>query len=138
MGLPIIGTILDIIKGPLDKLIPDKGKKAEFQHALEMEILKSGLGQMEINKAEAQHPSIFVAGWRPFIGWVCGFALAWHFMGADILNWLRVAFFPDVPAPPVLAGTETLVTVLLSMLGLGGLRTVEKLKGVSRDKWRGK
>ncbi|MFC4347177.1 hypothetical protein ACFO5Q_04910 [Kordiimonas lipolytica] len=58
-------------------------------------------------------------------------------MGADILAWLRLAFFPDMPAPPTLSGSETLVTVLLSMLGLGGLRTVEKLKGVSREKWRG-
>ena len=55
-------------------------------------------------------------------------------MGADLLGWLRVAFFPDMPAPPALGGSETLVTVLLSMLGLGGLRTVEKIKGVSREK----
>lgn len=72
------------------------------------------------------------------IGWVCGVALFWHFMGACLLGWLRLAFFPDMPAPPALGGSETLVTVLLSMLGLGGLRTVEKLKGVSRDKWVGK
>ncbi len=134
MGIPILDTILDVVKGPLDKLIPDKGKKAEFRHALEMEILRTGLAQMEINKTEAKHPSVFVAGWRPFIGWVCGFALMWHFMGFDILNWVRVAFFPEAPEPPALGGSETLVTVLLSMLGLGGLRTVEKLKGVSRER----
>jgi len=100
------------------------------------------MAQMEVNKAEAQHPSVFVAGWRPFIGWVCGLALAvfllGNFMGADLLNWLRLAFFPTMPEPPQLAGTETLVTVLMAMLGLGGLRTVEKLKGVSRDKWGAK
>lgn len=133
MALPLLDTILGVVKGPLDKLIPDKGQKAEFQHALEMEILRTGLAQMEVNKAEAQHKSVFVAGWRPFIGWVCGVALAWHFMGFDILNWVRIAFFPDAPAPPALGGSETLVTVLLSMLGLGGLRTVEKIKGVNRD-----
>ena len=71
-----------------------------------------------------------------FIGWICGLALGWHFLGYDIVNWLRIAFFPDTPAPPALNGTETLVTVLLSMLGLGGLRTVEKLKGVGRDSWK--
>ncbi len=65
MAIPLIGTILDIVKGPLDKLIPDKSKRAEFAHALEMEILRSGMAQMEVNKAEAQHKSIFVAGWRP-------------------------------------------------------------------------
>ncbi len=137
MGIPLLDTVLDVIKGPLDKLVPDKNKRDAFAHELQMEILKSGLGQMEVNKVEAAHPSIFVAGWRPFIGWVCGLALAWHFMGFDMANWLRLAFFPDVPAPPALNGTETLVTVLLSMLGLGGLRTVEKLKGVNRNNMKG-
>lgn len=136
MSIPIIGTILDAIKSPLDKLIPDKNARQKFDHELEMALLQAGLAQAEINKMEAQHPSVFVAGWRPFIGWVCGLALAWHFLGFDIANWLRLAFFPDMPAPPALNGTETLVTVLLSMLGLGGLRTVEKLKGVSRDGWK--
>ncbi|SDE12865.1 hypothetical protein SAMN04488071_2188 [Kordiimonas lacus] len=85
------------------------------------------------NRKNSLHPN---RGFCIFIGWMCGFALAWHFMGADILAWLRLAFFPDMPAPPSLSGSETLVTVLLSMLGLGGLRTVEKLKGVSREKWK--
>lgn len=134
MAIPLLDTILSVVKGPLDKLIPDKGQKAQFQHALEMEILRTGMAQMEVNKAEAEHPSVFVAGWRPFIGWVCGFALAWHFMGYDILNWVRLAFLPDMPTPPALGGSETLITVLLSMLGLGGLRTVEKIKGVAREK----
>lgn len=137
MGIPVIDTLLGLVKGPLDKLVVDKNQKATFEHELEMAILKAGLGQMQINKAEAQHPSVFVAGWRPAVGWVCALALAWHFMGFDLLNWLRLAFFPDMPAPPALNGTETLITVLLSMLGLGGLRTVEKLKGVSRDGWKG-
>jgi len=134
VAIPLLDTILSVVKGPLDKLIPDKGQKAQFQHALEMEILRTGMAQMEVNKAEAEHPSVFVAGWRPFIGWVCGFALAWHFMGYDILNWVRLAFLPDMPTPPALGGSETLITVLLSMLGLGGLRTVEKIKGVAREK----
>ncbi|MFC3051666.1 3TM-type holin [Kordiimonas pumila] len=136
MGIPLLDTILGVVTGPIDKLIVDKDKKAEFIHQIEMEILRTGMAQMEVNREEAKHPSVFVAGWRPFIGWVCGFALMWHFMGADIFSWLRLAFFPDMPAPPALSGTETLVTVLMSMLGLGGLRTIEKLKGVSREKWR--
>ena len=136
MSIPIIGTILDAIKSPLDKLIPDKNARQKFDHELEMALLQAGLAQAEINKTEAQHPSVFVAGWRPFIGWICGLALGWHFLGYDIANWLRLALFPEAPTPPALNGTETLVTVLLSMLGLGGLRTVEKLKGVSRDGWK--
>lgn len=136
MSIPIIGTILDAIKSPIDKLIPDKNARQKFDHELEMALLNAGLAQAEINKIEAQHASVFVAGWRPFIGWVCGLALAWHFLGYDLANWIRLAFFPKTPAPPALNGTETLVTVLLSMLGLGGLRTVEKLKGVSREEWK--
>lgn len=136
MSIPIIGTILDAIKSPIDKLIPDKNARQKFDHELEMALLNAGLAQAEINKIEAQHASVFVAGWRPFIGWVCGIALAWHFLGYDLANWLRLAFFPETPTPPALNGTETLVTVLLSMLGLGGLRTVEKLKGVSREEWK--
>ena len=136
MGIPVLDTLLGIIKGPLDKLIPDKNERQRFEHELELEVLKAGLGQMEINKMEAVHPSIFVAGWRPFVGWICGLALGWHFLGNDLFLWARLAFFPDLPEPPTLGGTETLMTVLLSMLGLGGLRTVEKLKGVSREQWK--
>lgn len=110
------------------------GHVADYE--LEMALLNAGLAQADINKMEAQHVSVFVAGWRPFVGWTCGLALGWHFMGHDIVNWLRLVFFPETPPPPALNGTETLVTVLLSMLGLGGLRTVEKLKGVSREEWK--
>lgn len=133
MGIPVIDTILSVIKTPLERLITDKNKKLEFEHALQIEVLKAGLGQMEINKVEAAHKSIFVAGWRPFIGWVCGFALAWHFILYDVAQWVQISFFPDGPSLPALNGTETLITVLLSMLGLGGLRTFEKIKGVARE-----
>ncbi|GHF18299.1 hypothetical protein GCM10017044_11020 [Kordiimonas sediminis] len=135
MAIPFIDSVLDIIRGPLDKLIPDKDQQRAFAHELEMTILRSGMGQLEVNKAEASHPSLFVSGWRPFVGWVCGVALFWHFIGFDLLNWVRGLYWPDLLPLPVLGGADTLVTVLLSMLGLGGLRTVEKLKGVDRTSW---
>ena len=83
--------------------------------------------QIELNKIEAQHRSIFVAGWRPCVGWVCAAALAWHFILSDLTAWVCAA--AGWPAPPALAGTETLVTVLMSLLGLGALRTAEKFGG---------
>jgi hypothetical protein len=95
-------------------------------------MMKPSLAQIELNKIEARHRSIFVAGWRPFIGWVCGFALLWHFILFDLLTWVSMNYFPHVTALPELTGTETLVTVLLSLLGLGAMRSVEKLGGRAR------
>ena len=91
-----------------------KGKEIDPQKLIEL--------QAEINKIEAQHRTIFVAGWRPFIGWVCGFALAYNFVLRDLLVW----YFGETTAPPALQ-MEHLITVLVGMLGLGGMRTFEKL-----------
>lgn len=95
-------------------------------------MMKPSLAQIGLNKIEAGHRSIFVAGWRPFIGWVCGFALIWHFIMFDILTWVTINFFPNVTELPELSGTETLVTVLLSLLGLGAMRTAEKFAGKTK------
>ncbi|MDP7547583.1 MAG: 3TM-type holin [Alphaproteobacteria bacterium] len=102
----------------------DEKRAAELIKAKLM--MQPSLAQVELNKIEAGHRSIFVAGWRPFIGWVCGFALLWHFILFDVLTWSTVNFFPQVTDIPQLTGTETLVTVLLSLLGLGAMRTAEK------------
>ncbi|MCE2482986.1 MAG: hypothetical protein J4F33_08915 [Alphaproteobacteria bacterium] len=108
----------------------EERKAAELLKAKLM--MKPSLAQAEINKIEAAHRSVFVAGWRPFIGWVCGAALAWHFILFDVAVWVTVNFFPEVTEIPKLTGTETLATVLLSLLGLGAFRTVEKLQGRAR------
>jgi hypothetical protein len=96
-----------------------KGKEIDPQKLIEL--------QAEINKMEAQHRTVFVAGWRPFIGWVCGFALAYNFVLRDLLIWW---VGPDT-APPALQ-MEHLMTVLVGMLGLGGMRTFEKLNDKSK------
>ena len=108
----------------------EERKAAELLKAKLM--MRPSLAQAEINKIEAAHRSVFVAGWRPFIGWVCGVALAWHFILFDVAVWVTVNFFPEVTEIPKLTGTETLATVLLSLLGLGAFRTVEKLGGRAR------
>jgi len=91
-----------------------KGKEIDPQKLIEL--------QSEINKVEAQHRNIFVSGWRPFIGWVCGVALAYNFVLRDLLIW----FLGQDSVPPALQ-MEHLMTVLIGMLGLGGMRTFEKL-----------
>ena len=93
-----------------------KGKEVDPKQALEL--------VHELNKAEAQHRSIFVAGWRPFIGWVCGVAFATHYIIIPV-----IATYTDFAVPEF--DTNSLFTVLMGMLGLGGLRTYEKMKGKS-------
>ncbi len=95
-----------------------KGKEIDPQKLIEL--------QGEINKIEAQHRTIFVAGWRPFIGWVCGVALAYNFVLRDLLIW----FIGPEQVPPALQ-MEHLITVLIGMLGLGGMRTFEKFNNKS-------
>lgn len=130
----LIGPILE----PLIARIPDPNERARAREAAETQML-AGLmaivqGQLEINKAEAQHASIFVAGWRPAIGWVCGTALAWNFVIHPMLLWVAW-IVPEIGADLNTAprlDTGELMTVLLGMLGLGGLRTYEKRVGVAR------
>tara|TARA_B100001287_G_scaffold24003_1_gene17452 strand:- start:26157 stop:26537 length:381 start_codon:yes stop_codon:yes gene_type:complete len=95
-----------------------KGKELDPNQILEL--------QTKINEVEAQHRSMFVAGWRPSVGWVCSLAFAYHFVAFPIIQ----TIYPDVDFPEL--DTEPLFTVLMGMLGLGGLRTFEKLKGKTK------
>lgn len=120
--IPLIGTVLD-------RVIPDPAAAAEAKLKV-LELAQKGeLGQLDINKVEAASTSLFVAGWRPFIGWVCGAAFAYKFILAPFIVMLLEMFGVQV-ALPVLEFAEVL-PILLGMLGLGTLRTVEKVKGVS-------
>jgi hypothetical protein len=124
-----IGPIAELLNG----ILPEKMSDAE-KAQVELEVLKADwqgvLGQLEINKAEATNESVFVSGWRPFIGWVCGSAFAWTFIGAPILTWIAAANGTPVTVPSL--PTADLMTVLFGMLGLGGLRTFEKFQGVNK------
>ena len=133
----MITALIPAVSGILDKFIPDADTKNKLAHDLatmaEKHAQELARGQIEINKAEAAHKSMFVAGWRPFVGWTSGIALAWHFVGQPVA--VFVITYAGVEAPPLpVFEMESLLTVLLGMLGLGGLRTFEKTKGVSREK----
>ena len=109
----------------LEKAIPDKDLREKLSHELAVLADKQITAQIEVNKVEAAHKSIFIAGWRPAIGWICGFALLYSTIISPILGiWVTV---PEVD-------TSLLTTVLMGMLGLGTLRTVEKIQKVSREK----
>ena len=130
----LIPQIAPILGNVLDRFFPDKEKAAEAQRAIETALLENAaqinLAQIEVNKEEAQHRTVFVAGWRPFIGWVCGVALAWHFVGVPVTLFFIAWSGAEVPELPVF-DMNSLMTVLTGMLGLGGLRTFEKMKGLT-------
>lgn len=127
----MIPVILTSIFGIIDKLIPDTAKAAELKAELEMELIKQTGKQLEINKQEAGHTNLFVAGWRPFIGWTCGISFAYHFLGYPFLVLILSLNGQDMSILPVF-DMQSLMTVLMGMLGLGGLRTYEKYKGISK------
>ena len=111
-----------------DQLFTSDEEKLTKQEALTRLAQRPNLAQVELNKVEAGHRSIFVAGWRPFIGWVCGTALAYNFIVRDLVAWGFSVWAAQTSAPPPLE-MAALMTVLMGLLGLGGLRTVEKLSG---------
>ncbi len=119
---------IDAIGEIIDNVWTSQDEKLDKQALLTRIAQKPALAQAAINRVEAQHRSIFVAGWRPFIGWVCGVALAYSFIVRDMIAWALQIWAPAVSVPPELA-MEHLMTVLMGLLGLGTMRTVEKLKG---------
>lgn len=137
--IPIIeaaGQVANLITGVLDRVLPKKMTEAE-KAAVELELMKvdwqSTLGQLEINKIEAASESLFVAGWRPFVGWTCGGSLAWAAVLRPMLEWTLAACGVAVPPLPQLAG-ELTTPILGAMLGLGGMRTFEKYQGVNKQR----
>lgn len=133
----MIEALIAPVAGLLDKFIPDADERNRLAHEIatmsERHAHELAKGQIEINKISAGHKSMFVAGWRPFVGWTCGVALAWHFVGQPLAVFVIAIAGVETPPLPVFE-MESLLTVLLGMLGLGGLRTFEKTKSVAREK----
>ena len=119
----------------LGKFIEDKDTKNKLAHELatmaERHAQELAKSQIEVNKAEAQSRHWFVASWRPFIGWTCGIALMWHFVLSQFILFFATMFGFSLPALPEV-DMGALMTVLMGMLGLGGLRTFEKYKGMTK------
>jgi len=115
----------DIRQAITGEISPEKKAEIE-QRALEIEYLLTK-AQTDINLEEAKNPNLFVSGWRPFVGWICGFSLAWQFIGNPIFEWAVKLAGKNITAPAL--DTGSLITVLFTLLGLGGMRSYEKIKG---------
>ena len=126
----MIDKLIEPVSQILDKFIADKDLKIKLQHELNQELHKANMAQIEVNKVEAQHRTVFVAGWRPFTGWICASALAYHFIIEPILIFALATQNIQLTLPTFDMGS--LLTVLMGMLGLGGLRTYEKAKGITK------
>jgi|TARA_R100001377_G_C3193911_1_gene111727 hypothetical protein len=131
----LIPTLLPVIGDVIGRFLPeDKEAAAKAKREIEAELTKNlaqiDLAQLDINKAEGQHRSMFVAGWRPFIGWTCGVALAYTYVMQPILVFILAQSGYLVQLP--IMDLTVMMPVLLGMLGLGGLRSFEKFKGVSK------
>ena len=121
-----IGALSDLAGTVINKIWPDKSDAEKQQLAAAVMMVQ---GQLDINKVEAANPSVFVSGWRPFIGWVCGSACAWNWIGLPIAKVIAVTLAYPLDVSP--ANLSEMMPVLFGLLGLGTLRTVEKINGVA-------
>ena len=128
-----VSMLLEIGGKVIDKIWPDPTQAANAKFEL-FKLQQSGelammAGQMQINLEEAKSTSVFVSGWRPFIGWVCGIACAWNWIGLSVAK--TIAALLDNPIVLAPASITEMMPVLMGMLGLGAYRTFEKVKGVA-------
>ena len=133
--MSLITSLVGPVTGLLDKFIEDKDQKSALAHEIatmgERHAQESLLAQLEINKAEAASGSLFKGGWRPFVGWICGFALLYHFILSPMIIFIITLTGATIPPLPEF-DMGSLMTVLLGMLSIGGLRTFEKQKGLTK------
>jgi roadblock/LC7 domain-containing protein len=132
--IPVVTALLPALGTLIDRLIPDRAAaekaKAEMEQQLVSAANAAAMAQVEVNKVEAAHSSVFVAGWRPSIGWVCAAGLAWAFVVAPVASWALMVMGIRAELPAI--QFDHLFELVLAMLGIGGLRTFEKLRGVAR------
>lgn len=132
--MALLSALVGPVTGLLDKFIEDKDQKVALAHEIstmaDRHAQELALAQVEVNKAEAASSSVWKGGWRPFVGWVCGTAFAYHFVIQPLAIFGLAAYGMEVPELPNFEMGQ-LMTVLMGMLGLGGLRSFEKFKKVA-------
>ncbi len=131
----MIDKLIGPVTGLLDKFIEDKDQKARLAHDLatmaENHAQELAKGQLAINLAESKHKSLFVSGWRPALGWVAVLGMFGNYITIPFTNFVLALLEIDITIP--LISLETMMPIVMGMLGLGGLRTFEKHKGVHKD-----
>ncbi len=126
-----VGSLATSIRSAITGELPPAMQERLETLAIEADNLAKK-GQVEINLQEAKSSRLFVAGWRPFIGWICGLAIGWHFLVHPMVVWYMSIWLPDLDLPPTLDLAE-LYPVVIGMLGLGVYRTYEKSKDVQKN-----
>lgn len=131
----MINLIIPSVLTLLEKVIPDQNERQKLAHEIatlaQKQAHENAMAQIDVNKTEAASSSIFKGGWRPFIGWVCGVSFAYHFVLQPVLVFTLTYLGHPVPELPEF-DMASLMTVLGGLLGLGGLRTFEKYKGITK------
>ncbi len=128
-GGPTIDAV-SAVGNVVDQLFTSDEEKAQAAILMEKISQKPQILQSEINRIEAGHRSLFVAGWRPFIGWVCGVGFLWAFLLHPLFEWIVALRGLDIIAPGIV--TDNMMELVLALLGLGTLRSVEKMSGRSK------
>lgn len=125
---------MDLVGKVIDRVWPDPTEAEKNKLEALRTVMASEMAIHATNQAEAQHPSMFVAGWRPFIGWMGGMGIGYAFLVQPLATWAATTFgFPALPS----LDTGVLTTIVMTMLGFSGMRTYEKMQGVSRSTWGG-
>lgn len=122
-----VGAVANLATSVIGRLWPDKSETERAQMAAALTIVQ---GQLDANRAEAASPSAFTSGWRPAIGWVCGAALGMQYIARPLVAWVGIVTGHPLPELPGI--DDNLWELMLGLLGLGGLRTFEKTRGVAR------
>ena len=126
--MSILSALIQPVTKILDKVIPDADTKQRIAHEIATQAHDIAQAQIEVNKAEAVHDNLFVAGWRPAVGWTCCLGMAGNFLVIPMANFALALSGSDISIP--LIELSEMMPVLMGMLGLGTLRTYEKTKGV--------
>ena len=129
--LRIAESVIGVAGKVLDKFVEDKDLKTKLSHELKSQIVSLDLAQAQTNLEQAKHSSVFIAGARPAIMWICAFGLGWQFVFQPVAAWIIMVSGSEMMLP--IFETEGLMPLTLSLLGLGGMRSFEKFKGIQRN-----